>query len=72
LTNKALYKGDETKNFYLTKIDSSTIENYWENSSNSIEMKPTSIFLRNNSNENLFEFSISDFEFYENTTLKEI
>ena len=28
LTNEAVNKGDETKSFYLTKIDSTTIKNY--------------------------------------------
>lgn len=69
LTPNVINKGDETENYYLTKIDSITKQKYWENITNSIKQEPSSIYLRNKKHEDLFEFSISEFESYDDTTL---
>lgn len=71
LSPKALNKGKETPNFYLTAIPESIIKNFWYNMSNSKETKPGRIYLRNNKNENLYDFLISDLEMYDNTSLYE-
>lgn len=71
LTSSVLNKGKETENYYLTKIDSLAQKRYWYEISNSIKPKPTIIYLRNKQNEDLVEFSISELEFYDGTTIIE-
>ena len=70
LSPEAINKGDETKEFYLTKLHPFVLKKYWENLSNGIKTKPISVYLRNKKHQDLFQFSIVNLESYENTTLK--
>jgi len=72
LSAKAINKGNETENFYLTKVPPLMIKNYWNYIMNSIEVKPAILYLRNKQDENLSEFSVSEFESFDNTSLYEL
>ncbi|WP_397445055.1 SH3 domain-containing protein [Polaribacter sp. R77954] len=69
LTDKIPNKGTEKGNYYLTKIDSITKNEYWENLRKNIKTKPSFIYLRNKNHINLVQLEIGDLEMYEGTTL---
>ena len=71
LDSKVVNKGKETENFYITTIHPVALKNYWYNLSNSIKTESTTIYLRNKKHEDMDKFVISDFEFYEGTSLFE-
>jgi len=71
LTSKIVNKGKETENYYLTKIDSLAQIKYWNDITNSVKPKPSSLYLRNKQNEDLLEFPITELEMYDSTTLRE-
>lgn len=71
LSSKAVNIGEQSENFYLTKLPPNAQKNYWYNMIHSIENKPVSIYLRNNKNENISEYAINDMESYEDTNLFE-
>jgi len=72
LTSEIVNKGKETENYYITKIDSLAQKKYWNDITNSVKPKPSSIYLRNKQNEDLLEFPIAELEMYDSTTLREI
>lgn len=69
LADKVPNKGASSGNYYLTKIDSITLNEYQKNISKNKTEKPSFIYLRNNSHTDLSKFPISDLEFYEGTFL---
>jgi len=71
LSSHVLNKGSQSENYYLTKLPPNAQKNYWYNMTNSIENKPVSIYLRNNKNENVAEYSIHELESYDSTNLDE-
>ncbi|WP_152286653.1 SH3 domain-containing protein [Flavicella marina] len=61
--------GDTAEKYYLTTIPQSVRDKYWKNMSTSNNNEILTFHLRNNKHENLHEFSISNLEFYENSSV---
>ena len=72
LTSKPVNIGEKSENYYLTKIPPMVLKNHWHNLLNSKKTKPAKIYLRNSKHQDLHEFIISEYEFYEDTSLLEI
>ncbi|MCP4054999.1 MULTISPECIES: hypothetical protein [Flavobacteriaceae] len=60
----------KSEQYYLTEIDSLTIERYWKNFPSENSPEPISVFLKNNNGETLYEIKISELEFYSGTTIE--
>lgn len=69
LTSEIPNKGTSSGNYYLTKLDSISKNEYWEAFQKNIKPKPLFIHLRNKKHTNLLQFEIGDLEFYEGTTI---
>jgi hypothetical protein len=71
LSKNVINKGNVTDNYYLTKFHENRYKDYTYSTLNNIETKSPKIKLRNKQHIELFEYTISELEMYENTSLYE-